>query len=256
MKARFYLAMVVLVLAAPVFAQEAAMAPSTGGNIANLEAGFPAAIIDTNVTETGVIELGVAGAYVTNGAVYETGLVQVNYGVMPNVQASAKWPMILGEGLVAGNGDTVVAVTAGLLEEDADMPALGLEVAGKAPTGRGFTGYDGTVTGVLTKTFGDMRLHVNAGYTTIGNNVTANRADADSFKVGIDFPLIDNVVMIVDAFSDEAPVKGADRIEAVEAGIRCALTDVDILSVGVGAGVGNGNATPAFVAVVGYQRAL
>ncbi len=240
--------------AVPAFGQEA-LGPAEG-SVANLEAGFPTAIIDTTPTPTTAWEMGVAAGYVTNGAVYETAKIQVNYGIMEAVQVSAAWNAVLGEGLVAGNGDTTLSMLWAALGEDGNMPSMGLMLAGRLPTGDGFTGYDGTIAGAATKTVGEARFHLNVGYTTIGNNQTANRADADFVAIGMDYPILDDMVLVVDAYSAEAPVMGADRLEAIEAGIRTALSDIDTLSVGVSTRIGNGNATPEFTATVGYQRAL
>ena len=244
---------------APVFGQGAGepidLGPVTGG-IGNLEPGFPAVIADTTTTPETAWEAGLAGAYVTNGGTYEAALVQVNYGILENLQIRGAWGWVIGEGTVAGNGDTTIGLLWAFLAEEDAMPSMGVEVAGRAPTGDGFTGYDGTATGVLTKTFGEVRAHLNAGYTTIGDSSPGMRNDSDYFAVGVDYPLLDNLVLIVDAYSQEAPLEGANRIEMIEAVVRAALTDVDILSVGVAASIGNGNITPDFVAVVGYQRAL
>ena len=136
------------------------------------------------------------------------------------------------------------------------VPALGIELSGRFPTGYGFTGYDGTLNGVASKTFGEIRAHVNAAYTTIGNNDTADRAHTDSFKIGADYMVVDNTCLIVDAFSNLAPARGLDRVQGAEVGVRTALTDVDILGVGIGFGLGNGNLTPDFTATVSYQREL
>lgn len=244
---------------APVFGQGAGepidLGPVTGG-IGNLEPGFPASIADTTTTPETTWEAGLAGGYVTNGGTYEAALVQVNYGILENLQVRGTWGWLLGEGTVVGNGDTTIGLLWAFLAEEDAMPSMGIEIAGRAPTGDGFTGYNGTATGVLTKTVGETRVHFNAAYTTIGASNPGVRNDSDYFAVGMDYPLLDNLVLIVDAFSAEATFEGNDREEMVEAGVRAALSDVDILSFGVAVGIGNGNATPDFVAVVGYQRAL
>jgi len=244
---------------APVFAQGAGepvdLGP-VGGGIGNLEPGFPTAIADTSTTPETAWEVGVAGSYITNGTVFEEALLQVNYGILENLQLRGTWAWVIGEGRVAGNGDTDVGLLWAFLAEDDMMPSMGIEISGKAPTGDGFTGYNGTAIGVLTKTFGEARVHLNAGYTTIGDDRPGIRNDADYFAIGMDYPLLDNLVLVADGFSLEAPVEGGDRIEMVEAGVRAAVTDVDIISFGVATSVGNGNITPDFTATLGYQRAL
>lgn len=246
----------VVFAAGGVFAQED-LGPATGA-VANLEAGFPTRILDTTVTPAGEIELGIAGGYLTNGTTIETLLLQVNYGLIQNVQLSANVPLVLGQGLVAGNGDVNVDVLwAFLAEEDGGaLPALGIIGGVKFPSGEGYTGWDGKVVLVATKTLGEVRAHLNAGYTTLGSNTPGVRADTDEFALGLDYPVLDNLVLIGDVVSAEGPVKGMDRLEFIEVGGRYALTEVDTLSAGVSVSIGNGNATPDFTATVGYQRAL
>lgn len=264
MKMRLGILAVLLLVTAPLFAQEAALAPMATAGLANLESGFPATVIDTVTTQQGELELGIAGAYLTNGETYETATLQASYGVLSNVQLTIGTTLIIGEGLVPGNGDTDVALLAALVEEDGNLPSLGLELSGRLPTGRGFTGYDGTIAGVLTKSMGEARVHVNASYTTIGDDTVGGtmmapvhtRNDADAFVVGVDFPLTTDVVMIVDALSKEARTEGTDRVEMVEVGVRAALSEADILGAAIGVGIGNGNGTPDFAAVMSYQRAI
>lgn len=246
---------VVVFAAGGVFAQED-LGPATGA-VANLEAGFPTQIVDTTVTPAGEIELGVAGGYVTNGITFETVRLQANYGLTEGVQLSADMPLVIGQGLVPGNGDINVDVLWAFLAEEGSIPSLGVIGGVKFPSGEGYTGWDGKVVLVATKTLGEARAHLNAGYTTLGSNGAAPvRADTDAIALGLDYPILDNLVLIGDIVSAEHPVKGADRLEFIEVGGRYALTEVDTLSAGISIGIGNGNATPDFAATVGYQRAL
>lgn len=249
---------------APVFAQDAGepidLGPIAGG-IGNLEPGFPAQIADTSVTPATAWEAGVALGYISaddthDGGTYETAVVQVNYGILDNLQARAAWGWLVGEGRVAGNGDTTLGLLWAPIAEDGMMPSMGIEVAVGLPTGDGFTGYSGTATGVVTKTLGEARAHLNAAYTTIGDSTPGVRNDADYFAVGMDYPILDNLVLVADLYSREAKSEGGDRVEMVEAGVRTTLSDVDILSLGIAVGVGNGNSTPDIGLVLGYQRAM
>lgn len=244
----------VVFAAGPVFAQEA-LGPASG-NVANLEAGFPTAIIDTTTTAPSDFEAGLALTYQTNGQVLHLALLQVNYGLMDGLQLSAAMPAVLGEGMVRGNGDITLAALWAFLAEEGNMPSMAVGVGLKVPTGEGFTGWDGTIIAAVTKTFGQARVHLNAGYTTIGDDAAGVRNDVDFLMLGMDYPLLDKLVLVVDAYSAECPVFGGDRLEALEVGVRAELTEVDTLSAGVSVGIGNGNVTPEFTATVGYQRAL
>ena len=253
----------VVLAAVPAFAQET-LGPA-GGNVGNLEGaftaalpalGFPVALIDTTTTAPSVFEVGMAATYVTNGGCVYFGLLQANYGLMDGLQLSANMPLVVGEGLVTGNGDLNLDVLWACLAEQGNMPSVGIGGGVRLPTGEGFTGYDGRIVGAMTKTLGQARLHFNAGYTTIGNRSLGVRNDADVFALGMDYPILDNLVLVGELISQEAPVEGADRWEFVEGGVRAALTDTDTLSAGVAVGIGNGNATPDFMATVGYQKAM
>ncbi|MHC4715261.1 MAG: hypothetical protein ACYTAN_18655 [Planctomycetota bacterium] len=156
------LALLGMFLAAPAYSQEA-LGPASGG-VANLEPGFPTVIADAVATPPTEWEVGAATGYETNGGTIHTGLLQVNYGVIDCVQARASWDWILGEGKVDGNGDTNLGVLWVAVMEDDSIPAMALEVAGRLPTGDGFTGYDGTILGILTKTYGETRVRRHAAH--------------------------------------------------------------------------------------------
>ena len=245
------LVLAVVLASSVVFAQEAAPLSSAAKD---LSAGFGTSVIDTLTLPAGKLELGAAAGYVTNSEVFETGLISVTYGIIDGLQANANWPLVLGEGHLDGNGDTNLGLLWEAVKDDGSTPALGLQLSGRIPTGYGFTGYNGTLTGVITKSFGEFRLLGNAGVTTIGKNGDDGRNHTDSFKIGADYMVLDNIDVIVDLSSDMASVQGADRIEALEIGMRYAMTDVDVLSAGIAVGIGNGNATPDFMGTVGYQR--
>jgi hypothetical protein len=207
----------------------------------------------------GKFEVGAALGHATNGDRldgYETGLISVTYGIIEGLQANASWPLLIGDGRVDGNGDTNLAVLWEAVKDDGSMPALGLQLSGRIPTGYGFTGYNGTLTGVATKSIGELRLLGNAGITTIGKNGVGGKDHTDSFKIGADYMVMDDINVLLGISSDMAAVEGADRLEAVEIGVRYALTDVDVLSAGVAIGIGNGNATPDLAGTIGYQRLL
>jgi hypothetical protein len=266
MKVRFYLALVVLVMAAmPVFAQEAAMAPKTTGGVMDLGAGFPTQIIDTVTTPEGKVELGVNAGYTNADAnhFYST-LLQVNYGIMPNLQSYVSLPLIVGEGEVEhgqafgtlnANFDSNWEMLYRINDETDTMPSFGIEGIAKAPTAAEDTGWNGTGSLVVTKTFGQFRAHLNAGYTTIGNDFGGNHYQ-DSYKLGSDYAVADNMLVIVDAFSNRSLISGDHRTNGVEAGMRYGLSDVDVISFGVGTGFGPSIAVTDLTATIGYQRLL
>lgn len=244
----------VVLAAAPACGQEA-LGPATG-NVADLAGGFPTLLEDTTTAPLGSITVGIAGGYLTNGTSIETALIEVNYGLLENLELSADWLWVVGSGRIAGNGDTYLSALWAPIAEDGYMPSMGLSAGARLPSGDGFTGYDGTIVGVVTKTIGQVRVHLNAAYTTIGNSLPGIKSDADAFALGMDCPIVDGLVLVADVFSLESPLQGGDRVQGVEAGVRAALTEKDTLSVGVSVGDGAGNVTPKFTAAVGYQRAL
>jgi hypothetical protein len=282
------LTLVVLILASSaVFAQEAAV----GGPASDLSAGFPTSIIDTVTLPISKWEVGVSAGYVTQspapkgvfdpgtlGSAYEPMILEVTYGVTESLQLTAKWPLIIGEADINGNGDTVLGAVWGIVKDEGAMPAMGIELAAKFPTGSGFTGYDGTITGIVSKAFGSLRVFGNAGYTTIGKDLGPSaksfidldgdldrdgdevafgkRSHTDSYKIGAAYMAMDNVCVIVDVLNNMSVIEGRDRITMVEGGARFAVTEVDTIGAGIGIGLGNGNATPDFTATVSYQRAL
>ena len=247
MKMRLLAVAVVVLGAVSVFAADV----GTSAAAANLEPGFATTLADTTTTPVGKFSFGVNGSYLTDGGSLETALLEVAYGITADIQATAAWPLVVGEGKVAGNGDTYLALLWAPVKEQDWMPSMGVEIAGKLPTGYGFTGYDGTITGVASKVLGPVRAHVNASLTTLGKD-----GHVDAYALGMDYMILDNVCLIVDGFSVQNPVPFADRVEMVEVGVRAAITDLDMVSVGVAVGIGNGDMTPDFTATVGYQREM
>jgi len=267
MKIRVCLALAALVLVAmPAFAQQAAMTPKPAGELKNLESGFPAQMITTATDDQGKWVLGFEGTYTNegltglkNGKDFWSSMPQVSYGILPNLEVFARWPIIFGQAEFPGNGDTTLALRGRINDETDVIPSFGLQVAGRIPTGAENTDCDGTITAIATKSFGDLRLSVNAGLTTIGNNVTASNSHTDSYVIGADYPVMSNVLLVSDFVTNQDPFTG-ERNNLFEVGVRSTVTEVDIVSAGVGIGIGhNGgvrNDVPAWTATVGYQRLL
>jgi hypothetical protein len=244
------------------------MVPKAASEAGNLEAGFPTSLIDNTTVPTGRavfgMNLGADSGDVMPDQIMATTLLEVQYGVAPDVQLTAKWPLVLTEGAADGNFDTTVALLWAPVKEQDNVPALGAEVALRAPTGVGKSGWDGSITGIASKKFGEIGTFLNATYTTVGNNddffgVNIPRANhTDSFKIGADYMVVDNVCVVADYVNQQSwiGVPGVDRVQLVEVGARIAVTDVDMVSIGTAFGVGNGNATPEIIGTVGYQRLL
>jgi len=275
MKVRFGLAVFVLIMvAAPVFAQEAAMAPKGMSDVRNLEAGFPTQSVDTMTVPQGKFGFGLSMGYLNakGGGIDDVlGPVvpAVNYGILPNLQLMFTMPLTIGEGKINGgnliygnttysaNLDTDWGFMWRINEETEYLPSFGLELSTKAPTGYGATGWNGTALGVASKTFGQLRTFVNAAITTIGKDL-GGQNHVDSYLLGADYPVMDNMDLIVDVFTSQSTFSSLDeqRINVAEVGARYALSDCDTVSAGVGLGFGPGAATPDFTVTVAYERAM
>jgi len=287
-------AVCVLFFMGVALAADEPMIPQAASDAGNLEAGFPTSIIDNTTVPQGRLVVGI-NAGIDAGSPYPnvqddgtpafswkrtilTSMWEVQYGIMPDAQITAKWPLIVGKGVVSGNFDTTLALLWAPVKEDDTMPALGVEVAVRVPTGYGKSGWDASVTGVASKKLGEVGTFLNATYTTIGNNddfnnvpAVSRRNDTNSFKLGADYMVMDNICLVADYVNQQSWLSltaadtdfgGApdpftvDRVQLLEIGARMAVTDVDTVSVGVAVGVGNGNITPDMIGTVGYQRLL
>lgn len=269
--------LVLVLLAAPVFAQEAAVTPKTSGEVRNLEVGFPTQVVDTMTIPQGKFEFGLSMGYENfkGDAAVNDSFISVNplvaYGIMPNLEVMFSMPLLLTEGTInyntgimgntdqGANFDTDWGLLWRINEEGDVLPSFGIGLSVKAPTGYGADGWDGTALGVMTKTIGPVRLNINASITTIGksNGNIITQDHLDSYGIGVDFPVMDNLVLIVDTFSSEDPqvTSGTARANVVEFGARFALTETDILSGSVGTSYGPG-ISPDLTLVVGYQKLL
>ena len=101
---------------------------------------------------------------------FGTNLWQINYGFMPNLQGYISVPLIIGEGRQNTNGNTNWELLYRLNDETDSMPSFGVEGIANAPTGGKNTGWNGTGSLVISKSFGAWRGHFNGGYTTIGKD--------------------------------------------------------------------------------------
>ena len=140
----------------------------------NLDPNRPIAIEDAYVIPKG--EIGVEGGVTFNDRKEGKGRFgfqpQIIYGAFENMQLEIMSGLGTEPTTVVGDdksGDLSVGVLYNLNTETIDLPGFAVRTEVGFPTGVNSKGVDTELTGVMTRSFGRWRSHVNVGYTFLGS---------------------------------------------------------------------------------------
>lgn len=95
-----------------------------------------------------------------------TYLPQIIYGAFANTQIEIQGDLYTDpHSLIGANksGDLHLGVLYNFNTETLDLPAYAMRVGAELPTGLRSKGVDTQVTGILTRSYGRLRVHLNAG---------------------------------------------------------------------------------------------
>ncbi len=162
------------------------------------------------------------------GAFYNT---QIGIGgnlvkeLTPTDETKQFWNLNL-EGLYNFNTETLT------------IPALALKLELEFPTGENSGRIDTTLGGLLTRTWGRVRTHLNLEYTFIGSAQTGERNGAYRVLWGVNYPLGYPMrfreTLIGDIFARQSEKNGEDNIAGIELGLRHQLSPRVVLDGGIG----------------------
>jgi hypothetical protein len=136
------------------------------------------------------------------------------------------------------SGDLHIGVLYNFNTETMLWPALAARVETDLPTGVNSTGVDTQVTGILTRSFGRLRAHLNAGYTILGSPQGQERPGAYRLVAAVSYPLgyptsfLDTLIASV--YTRQSDLRGQRNHTGVEVGIRHQLTSRIVLDAGLG----------------------
>ncbi len=148
--------------------------PSLALDHDNLDPNRPIGMEDAYAIPKG--EIGVEGGVRFNdqrqGPTRVTFQPQIIYGAFNNTQIEIQGDIFTDPSTIVGpdkSGDLHVSVLYNFNAETLNLPAFAVRAEVDLPTGVNSQGVDTQVTGILTRSFGRFRAHLNAGYTVLGS---------------------------------------------------------------------------------------
>jgi outer membrane putative beta-barrel porin/alpha-amylase len=209
----------------------------------NLDPNRPIAIEDAYVIPKG--EIGVEGGLTFNdrkeGKSRFGFQPQIIYGAFDNTQIEIMSGLVTEPSTVVGDdksGDLSVAALYNFNAETLAVPAFAARVEVGLPTGVRSKGIDTELTGVVTRSFGRWRTHVNVGYTFLGSPQQHERSGtyrivaAVSYPLG--YPMSFTDTLIVNAFTRQSDLQGQTNPTGIGAGLRHQVSSRVVFDAGVG----------------------
>jgi hypothetical protein len=166
---------------------------------------------------------------------------QIIYGALENTQIEIQSDVFSDPSSLVGpskSGDLHLGVLYNFNTEILTLPAFAMRVEADVPIGINSHGLDAQLTGILTRSFGRLRFHLNAGYTSVGSAQGMERNGqyrviaAVSYPIG--YPHRFRETLIVDMYTRQSDLVGQRNNTGVEVGLRHQLSSRVVLDSGVG----------------------
>ncbi|HEU4685075.1 MAG TPA: transporter [Nitrospira sp.] len=209
----------------------------------NLDPNRPIAIEDAYAIPKG--EIGVeAGARIEDRRQGPTRISiqpQIIYGAFYNAQLELQGNLFSHAGTIVGSersGDFHIGLLYNFNTETTHVPAFAVRAGVEFPTGQQSQGVDQQYTGILTKSFGRLRTHLNVGYTVLGAPQGQERPGtyraiaAVSYPLG--YPTSFLTTGILGVYTRQSDIRGQRNPTGVEAGLRRQLTSRVVIDAGLG----------------------
>lgn len=209
----------------------------------NLDPNRPIGMEDAYAIAQG--EIGVEGGVRFNdrreGRTRVTFQPQIIYGAFANTQIEIQGDMMTEPTTIVGankSGDLHLGVLYNFNTETINLPAYAIRVEAELPTGVNSKGVDTQMTGIMTRSFGRLRAHLNAGYTILGSPQGQERPGTYRGVAAISYPLgyptsfVDT--LIVSLYTRQSDLRGQRNNTGVELGLRHQLTSRIVLDGGLG----------------------
>jgi len=166
---------------------------------------------------------------------------QIIYGAFDNAQIEIQGDLFTEPNSLVGaskSGDLHLGLLYNFNTETLTLPAMAIRVETDLPTGVNSRGVDTQVTGILTRSFGRLRAHLNAGYTVLGLPKGQERPGAYRAVAAVSYPLgyPDSFrdTLIASVYTRESDLRGQRNHTGVEVGIRHQLTSRLVVDAGLG----------------------
>lgn len=166
---------------------------------------------------------------------------QVLYGAFYNTQLEIGGDLVTEPTSIEGaekSGDLRVGGLYNFNTETLTLPALAIKLEGEFPTGVRSSGVDATLAGILTRTFGRWRTHLNAEYTVVGSARGGERHGLYRLALGLSYPLGYPMrfreTLIADVFTRQSDFSGGRNPTGIEIGLRHQFSSRIVLDGGLG----------------------
>jgi hypothetical protein len=166
---------------------------------------------------------------------------QILYGAFYNAQLEIGGDLLTEPTTVEGaekSGDLRVGALYNFNTETLTVPALAVKLDLELPTGVRSRGVDGTLAGILTRSFGRWRTHLNAAYTVVGSVQGRERNGFYRFVAGVSYPLgypaRFRQTLIADVFTRQSELSGQRNPTGLEVGLRHQFSSRIVLDGGMG----------------------
>ncbi len=166
---------------------------------------------------------------------------QIIYGAFDNTQIEIQGDLLTEPNTIVGankSGDLHLGLLYNFNTETISLPALALRVEADLPTGVNSRGVDTQMTGILTRSFGRLRAHLNAGYTVLGSPQGQERPGAYRAVAAVSYPLgyptSFRDTLIASLYTRQSDLRGQRNNTGIEVGIRHQLSSRIVLDGGLG----------------------
>ncbi len=166
---------------------------------------------------------------------------QILFGAFYNTQLEIGGDLFTEPTAIGGaekSGDLHVGVLYNFNTETLSLPALAVKLDLEFPTGVRSRGVDGTLAGLLTRSFGRWRTHLNAEYSVIGSARGEERNGLYRLAVGVSYPLGYPMrfreTLIADVFTRQSELSGGRNPTGIEIGLRHQFSSRIVLDGGIG----------------------
>ncbi|MBI9020868.1 MAG: transporter, partial [Verrucomicrobia bacterium] len=211
-------------------------------------AGRPLAIDNADPVDVGMFEFELGAGYESDSACNHAEIpLGLSYGLMPGVQIGVAFggqleerDEITGSDRKCGIGDLELSAKWKFFDETGLFPAQALSAAVKIPTadnsnelGSGEMDYD--ITWIASKTVGEKTgIHMNAGYTWIGEPAGEEVGDVIHYGVAVDYQLTEIVQWVGEVFAEKELQGGTQTAVQYNTGFRWNPSETLTLDVAAG----------------------
>jgi hypothetical protein len=142
-------------------------------------------------------------------------------------------------------------------QETLRLPAFAAKLSLDFPTGLHSRGVDTELKGIMTRSFGQARAHLNVGYEFVGHARDGERDGRYEAVLGAQYPVgyprFMNTTVLADVFTQQSVHAGETNPSGVEVGIRRQIAPLTVLDVGLGTEFAGPAERSPFFATVGVS---